>query len=169
MDDNDFWFWAVIVGAFILFVLYLLFTFKNAQADALAIKEGKVERNEAFQKMYDDEGIFTYREGGFDVKLKDETISAQWDDIETIFAYKIDLMTYDMLAMEIKLKNDFSFRITEEAEGWYQFIKKIKEVFPSVKQDFEMDLMFPAFATNLMVVYDAEGRPIDKLVEPYRE
>lgn len=157
---DTFWF-LIMLAVVIAFVVYVVNrTSQSKHTPAIRQKE-----KETFEKVYDNDGIFLYKENGFDIRLKDEATSVDWNDIDTIFAYKADLMTYDQLVMEVILKNAFSFRITEETEGWYQFIKKIKEVFPAVKQDFEMDLMFPAFATNLMIVYDAKGRSIEEFVK----
>ena len=71
--------------------------------------------------------------------------------------------------MEIFIKDDYRIRLTEEVDGWFQFILKIKEVFPSIDKKFDTNLIFPAFETNLTLVYNSTGKTQSELIDKYYE
>ena len=47
-----------------------------------------------------------------------------------------------------------SFTISEELPGWYQFILKTKEIFPTIPKDWDIQIIQPAFATNYATIYE---------------
>jgi hypothetical protein len=59
--------------------------------------------------------------------------------------------------------------LTEEVDGWFQFILKIKEVFPSIDKEFDTNLIFPAFETNLTLVYNSTDKTQSELMDKYYE
>ena len=105
-----------------------------------------------FDEMYDDTGVFQYTVDGFVITHGNLTLSVNWEDIQQILVYKIDRLTIDEIAMDIVLK-ETNFTITEELPGWYQFVLKTKEVFPSIPKEWDIEIIWPAFATNLKVIY----------------
>lgn len=167
---SHFWFWTIFTGAtvFIVFVLYHMFHPKFFWADTNS-KQGKVIQQKAFDLRYNDTGIFQYVDTGFNFTDKDQIIFVAWTDIETIFAFKRDLMTVDELNIEVFLKNNMRIRLTEEIDGWFQFIRKIKEVFPSIDKEFDTKLIFPAFETNLTLVYNSTDKSQSELINKYYE
>jgi hypothetical protein len=78
-------------------------------------------------------------------------------DIQSIFGYKRDLITVDELNLDIFDKNNFRLYLTEETPGWYQFIDKIEQAFPTIDNEFEATLMFPPFATNMTLIHDVKS------------
>jgi len=165
-----FWFWTILIGAtsLIVYVLYHMFHPKFAWVDTKS-KDGKLIQQKAFDLRYNDNGVFEYVDTGFNFTDKGETIFVAWSNIETIFAFKKDLMTVDELNIEVFLKDYMRIRLTEEIEGWYQFIIKIKEVFPSIDKEFDTKLIFPAFETNLTLVYNSTDKTQSELINQYYE
>lgn len=165
-----FWFWTILIGAtvFIIYVLYHMFYPKFPWVDTKS-KDGKLIQQKAFDLIYNDTGVFQYSDEGFSFTDPGQTIFVAWTDIETIFAFKRDLMTIDQLNIEIFLKNNTRIRLTEEIDGWFQFIIKIKEVFPSIDKEFDIKLIFPAFETNLTLVYNSTDKTQSELINKYYE
>ena len=165
-----FWFWTILIGAtsFIVYILYHMFHLKFVWVDTKS-KDGKLIKQKAFDLRYNYNGVFEYVDTGFNFTDKGETIFVAWSNIETIFAFKKDLMTVDELNIEVFLKDYMRIRLTEEIEGWYQFIIKIKEVFPSIDKEFDTKLIFPAFETNLTLVYNSTDKTQSELINQYYE
>ena len=132
-------------------------------------KDGKLIQQKVFDLRYNDIGVFQYFDTGFNFADKDQTIFVAWTDIESIFAFKRDLMTVDELNIEIFLKDNIRIRLTEEIDGWFQFIIKIKEVFPSIDKEFDTKLIFPAFETNLTLIYNSTDKTQSELINQYYE
>ncbi len=106
-------------------------------------------------------------DNGFHFTDKDEKNFVAWTDIEAIFAYKRDLMVVDELNMDIFLKKNKKIWLTEEMDGWYQFVLKLKEVFPGIDKEFDVNLIFPPFETNLTLVYNATDKSQSELINQY--
>ena len=165
---STFWIWTILIGAtiFIVYVLYHIFHPKFAWVDTTT-KEGREVMTKAFELHYNDLGESEYTSEGFSFVHGDTKPSILWTDIELIFAYKRDLYTVDELDIDVFTKSGQKLHLTEEAPGWYQFILKLKEVFPSIDKEFDVKLMFPAFETNLTLVYDAHGRTLEEVKDNY--
>lgn len=110
----------------------------------------------SFDEIYEDKGAFTYFENGFMMNYDSLKMDVQWNDIKQINVYKVDLMTIDEIRMEI-ICEDKSFLISEELPGWYQFVLKTKELFPSIPKDWDVKIIHPAFANNYSTIYEKEN------------
>ena len=89
----------------------------------------------------------------FTVSYEDFTKKLDWADITQINVYKVDQMTVDRIDMEI-VYGEKSFSISEELPGWYQFVLKTKEVFPTIPKDWDSVIICPAFSTIYRRIYD---------------
>jgi hypothetical protein len=108
-----------------------------------------------FQERYADNGIFTYDEEGFAIKLKDGiSEEIKWTEIERLVAYKLDLMTIDEICLDI-IYRGYKITITEETKGWYQFVEKSKLTY-NISDDWDTNIAYPAFATNLTILYEKD-------------
>lgn len=107
----------------------------------------------SFKEIENDLGAFQYDEHGFTITYEDFTKRLEWSDITQLNVYKVDQMTIDRIDMEI-VYGDKCFSISEELPGWYQFVLKTKEVFPAIPKDWEVAIIYPAFATNYRTIYD---------------
>lgn len=161
---STFWFWTILMIAtgVDIYVLYHMFHPKFAWVDTTT-SDGKKIQEKAFELCYNDMGEFQYSTVGFDFIHKGDKYSILWTHIESIFAYKRDLYTVDELDIDIFTKDGHRLHLTEEHPGWYQFVIKLKEIFPSIDKDFDVKLMFPAFETNLTLVYDSQGRTLEEV------
>jgi hypothetical protein len=101
-----------------------------------------------FNAKFNDPGIFTYHDDGFEIALKEGSVKLNWDDIDELVAYKADMYTFDEIRMDI-VYGGMAITITEETPGWHQFVLKTKKVFPSILQDWDSKIIYPPFATNL--------------------
>jgi hypothetical protein len=114
-----------------------------------------------FFARYEQLGVFSYQDNGFTIHRPNGSAEAGgsggskqyfYAEIEAIFAYKVDLVTYDEIRIEIVL-GDSVLRITEDTPGWCQFLLTLKDFFPSIPQDWDFEIPFPPFAMNFMVLY----------------
>jgi len=159
---SKFWFWTILISMSVFAILIL-----NRLFNPKYPRQEKEIQKKAFELRYRDLGVFEYEKDGFNFTGGDQPVFCRWADIEAIFVYKKDLFTFDQLNMEIFLKNDPPIRLTEETNGWYQFIIKLKEVFPAIDQEFEVKLMFPPFETNLSLIYTSTGKTQTELIAKY--
>lgn len=163
---NYFWFWVIVicVTGFIGYILYHMFNPKFAWVDPTTTA-GKKVKAEVDEQTF---GVFVYTDDGFDFIVKGTIQSFRWAEIKSIFVYKRDLMTVDQLNLEALTTNNTKLHVTEDSSGWFEFIERIKQVFPTIDKEFEIALMFPAFETNLMLIYDQEGRKLEEAIKDYR-
>lgn len=105
-----------------------------------------------FNRRYHHLGKFIYEEDGFIFQFDKGIKKIKWNDIESLIAYKTDLMTVDEICIDITY-NDRQFTITEETQGWYQFGEKIKTVFKNIPKDWDIDIVQPPFVRNQIVLY----------------
>ena len=118
-----------------------------------------------FDVRFKDIGIFIYHVDGFTANFKDGECTLKWVDIETIIAYKRDRMTTDCICLDVFYLSTFSFGITEDTKGWYQFLIKMSDAFPQIKRGWEMEIAQPPFKTNLTLLFDKKGRTIEEVMK----
>lgn len=111
-----------------------------------------IHAENSFTKNLNDKGVFEYHENGFTVCYKDFSKELAWDDITQINVFKTDMITIDRVDMEI-VYGDKAFTISEDLPGWYLFVTKIKEIFPSIPLDWDITIVQPAFARNYKTIY----------------
>lgn len=98
-------------------------------------------------------GVFRYDNEGFTISHQDFSNKILWADIKQLNVFKVDLVTFDRIDMEIVLE-DSRFTINEQLPGWYQFVLKTKKVFPEIPDDWDITIIQPAFATNYRTIYN---------------
>ena len=106
----------------------------------------------SFGEIYDDLGVFKYGEKGFTIEYEDFVKDVLWENITQLNVYKKDLLAIDRVEMEI-IYGDTYFIITEDLPGWFQFVIKLKEVFPTIPKDWEINIVNPAFESNFTTIY----------------
>jgi hypothetical protein len=123
------------------------------------IKPGRVklvrerDRIKPFTGNFADDGIFTYGDGGFSIRYKGGDHAIHWNQLEKLTAYKIDLMTFDEICINIVHGRE-SITISEDTPGWHKFVEKTKTVLPGVDKEWDTKIAYPSFATNLTVIYE---------------
>ncbi|MCW3108004.1 MAG: cell division protein [Segetibacter sp.] len=106
-------------------------------------------------KDHNETGVFGYEVNGFSYKVNDIVAKIKWMDIESLIAYKADLLTTDEIRMDISY-NNLQLTITEETPGWERFISKAKSIFPSIPVDWDLQIVNPSFSTNQITLYQKE-------------
>ncbi len=109
--------------------------------------------DKTFDEKYADLGAFRYDKSGFTIQYEDFTKRIEWDEISQLHVYKVDQITIDRIDMDI-VYGDKGITISEELPGWYQFVLKTKEVFPTIPQDWDIEIIQPPFAKNYTTIYD---------------
>ncbi|MGI8670520.1 MAG: hypothetical protein ACR2J3_11860 [Aridibacter sp.] len=99
------------------------------------------------------DGIFTYKDESFDVKIDGETKHVNWDEINSIIAYKVDLLTVDSIIIEI-YADDFAIKIDDQMAGSMKFMETAADKLENFRKDWYMVVAFPAFETNLTIIYE---------------
>ncbi len=117
----------------------------------------EAERALRLKQLQEDTGGFVYEDDGFSYPFKDEVGIVRWADIERIVGYKADSLTADDICMDLFWK-DWRWTITEDTPGWYRFLAKLKEIFPTIPDNWDGQMMHPPFATNYTVLYEREDR-----------
>ena len=115
-----------------------------------------------FMLQYEQLGIFSYEEDGFTIQIGQRPRKYLYADIEAIIAYKVDRTSYDEMRLEV-IFEDCALRVSEDAPGWYQFVIRTKEIFPAIPRDWDLQMPFPSFDMNLMVLYKrpaSDGSPV---------
>lgn len=156
---------AVVAGAFTIFFGYRSINPKIKKVDFESPEYQ--ERKKEFEKQLIDDGVFTYNDSGFNLRIKDVSHDIKWTDIRTMFGYKRDDMTADTICLDVFCDNEVGFRITENMPGWYKFLAKSKESFPQIEKNWDAKIAFPSFKTNLTVVYDYQGRSLKQVENIY--
>ncbi|MEC4047957.1 hypothetical protein OX284_000830 [Flavobacterium sp. SUN046] len=108
--------------------------------------------SKSFDEIYNDLGCFKYDENGFKIIYEETNIAVKWEEITQLNAYKKDLIAIDRIEMEIVCGEKY-FVISEELPGWFEFVIKTKEVFPTIPKDWDLNIIHPAFQTNFTTIY----------------
>lgn len=106
-----------------------------------------------FSHIYEDNGRFTYDDDGFVFQFSDGPQKILWSEIERMTAYKVDLITIDQLRLDIDFRG-LTLPISEETPGFFQFIVKTKEAFPTIAKDWDLKIIHRAFEANETVIYE---------------
>ena len=168
VDKNDLVGWlAIILFGLLTIAFFLKLIFPNANILKSLQTNSNTIDNRPFEEIYEDNGIFEYEDNGFKINFDDGLEEIKWENIQTIFGYKLDLYTTDCICAEIFLENNKNFRITEETKGWFQFLIHLKEKFPNIDSSWEINITTPVFETQLTLVYDKENRTLEELAPKY--
>jgi hypothetical protein len=127
----------------------------------------KRQINKEFSERVEDLGIFRYSDKSFVIRLDRSNYDIQWTEIQSILGYKLDLLTTDEICLDIFCDNKISFTVTEETAGWFGFLKRIKEQFPTIEPDWSFNIQSPAFTTNLTLIYDRDNRTLEQVAAMY--
>lgn len=111
-----------------------------------------------FRERESELGVFAYTDLGFTITHPEIIKTLSWSDINQINVYKTDLVTTDRIDMEI-VYGKWSLTIHEELPGWYQFVIKTKEIFPTIPKDWDWEIVQPPFASNYRTIYTKNPNP----------
>lgn len=55
-----------------------------------------------------------------------------------------------------------AFTVSEESAGWHVFLDRVSEQFPFIKKNWHLEISYPAFATNLTLVFEKDNKTLDE-------
>ena len=87
----------------------------------------------------------------------DEVIQSTWDQVTSVFVYKLDLYSFDQICFVIEC-TDFRVEVREGDEGYESLIAQMQNNipgFPAQDQWWET-VRLPPFATNRAKIYGRE-------------
>lgn len=152
-----FWAGVIFFGSSGLFMLYRFLNPRNLFVDPDS-QLGRQIHAEQFQNRQEESGFFSYNDTGFTLREHKGVIDHNWSDIETVFGFKEDWLTTDEICMDIFFSDKEAIRLTESTPGWYQFNKRLSRSIPAIPENWDFEIMLPAFATNLTLLFDKRGR-----------
>ena len=165
-DYSTLKFWGTII-LFGFGGLFMLFRFVNPKN--IFVKPGselgKKINEEWFLEDLASLGSFEYSETGF--VETEQNIKMDWNDIDSIFAYKIDLLTTDEICIDI-FSNQNALHLNESTWGWSQFIDRLEKNL-NIDSDWIKEVTFPAFEKNLTLIFDKKKRSqVEAIQEFYK-
>lgn len=107
--------------------------------------------------LLEEEGDFDYGDDWFSIQIKGHVRQVFWNDITLVRTYKIDAMTIDYIVVEIE-DTQSVISINDETPGFYKFMAIAESKLEGFKQDWFQVVAFPAFETNLTIIYE-KGLP----------
>lgn len=121
------------------------------------------ENRKEFEKIYNDNGIFTYNENGFVIKIDNTEKNVKWNEIKTLIAYKKDLFAVDIICLDIIFENEAFLKINEETKGWFKFLEHSKEKLEITDKTWEINIAVPPFEPNTTIIFDKENRKYEEI------
>lgn len=149
-------------------VLFIAVVYKTIQLitnkNLLFISSEDLKNNTKTSLSDNDSSIvFEFTNDELRIKENDRLSEVQWTSITTIFGYKKDLITYDTICLDI-IFNNRTLTICEESAGWVDLLEALKKQFPRIPENWYLDIMTPAFKTNLILLYDRQNRTLEEVM-----
>lgn len=114
-----------------------------ARADSEAARAGTIEGDES----------------GFRISGRNAAV-VHWSDVVRVSVYKADRMTWDLICTSFELSDGRRVIVHEELVGWSRLMHDLPRRLAGVAEfnDWWPGVAFPAFATNLTVLWERETR-----------
>ncbi|MBO9593791.1 MAG: SRPBCC family protein [Niabella sp.] len=103
-------------------------------------------------------GAFAYTNDGFILQNKFIRTHYAWSNIETVFAYKEDLVTTDEICLDLFTTKGICVSVSESCPGWKRFLEQLSDRLPAISENWEQEVGFPAFKTNFIRLFDRQER-----------
>jgi len=159
IGDNNLQFWIslILFGLGGILMLIRLLNPRNIFVTADS-KIGKEILSNRFEIVQNNNGIFDYIDCGFKIYIKNsnEYQYHNWEDIQAIYGYKVDLMTYDEICVDVFFSDQTKITVSESTSGWFQFVGRLGENIQLIKDDWVVEVANPAFDTNSTVLYEKQ-------------
>ncbi|MBL7828025.1 MAG: hypothetical protein JNJ57_15450 [Saprospiraceae bacterium] len=149
---------GIAISGVAIAVFFLRIIFPNAKWLHVQTKPPR-----PFQEIYDDLGIFTYDDDGFNVQFDKKTsLYARWEEIQTITAYKMSHHYPDSFLMPVYCTPPKVFQLSKEIPGFYQFLERCNTHLPAIDKTRTQYLLNLATAPDFMLIYDRLGRSVEE-------
>ncbi|MFH7003642.1 hypothetical protein [Flavobacterium bizetiae] len=164
INSVRFWFPLILFGGGGIFILIRFLNPKNIFVSLNSKLAQEIFSSQAVENQ-DEPGIFEYSENGFKITDENSSNTYEWNNIETVLAYKIDLLTYDEICIDVYTDDLNKFTISESTWGWFQFISRLSENIKAIQIDWYITIANPAFEKNLTLLYDKNNRTIEEIIK----
>ena len=92
--------------------------------------------------LFDDVGFTVFEE-------EKQIVRVEWVSVKEVFAYKVDLGTYDEICIGFRFDDTGAhWWISEEFEGYKELVGELTARFIGINTDWFHEVAFPAFAYN---------------------
>ena len=99
-------------------------------------------------------------EGGFELvsPLNESTVGyVRWTEVARIQTYKVDLITTDCICLLFEfIEGKPPIQVSEEWEGFSELFTPLATNFPSMSQNWYLEVMAPAFDRKQKVLYESD-------------
>ena len=119
---------------------------------------GRAISAEIHRKEIEHLGSIVCSEDGFSVSSGGAERTFPWSAIDSVFVYKVDLVTTDEVCLDIFIDGESMIMISESTPGWDSFTEEMKQNFSTVLQNWEQEIWQPPFETKLTLLFDRQGR-----------
>jgi hypothetical protein len=154
-------------GTILLAIKFIRPGFKWVKDTNPNSKEFKEQTEKVFKEIYNENGIFTFKNNGFSIKTNNGVQTIEWKEIKSMLGYKEDHFATDRICLDVFCDDNKSFRITEDTSGWFRFLDHSKKALPTIDESWEIEITTPAFETNLTVVYDRQNRTLKEVIDEH--
>jgi hypothetical protein len=115
--------------------------------------ENNFTSGKSWDEQQADLGAFQYSEDGFTLTYEDYTKTLKWDDITELNVYITNPgIPHEETTIEIVF-GDKQITITEALPGWYQFVSRTKNIFPTIPKDWDTAINTDDGQTNYRTIY----------------
>jgi Ca2+/Na+ antiporter len=105
-----------------------------------------------------DPGLFTYSQHGFVLQDNERHIVCNWADIQTVFGYLKELDGEEELMLDIFTSTETKFTVGELTKGWFEFNKRLRQVYPFARRNWEDEVLDPDLHEKRKLVFDQKHR-----------
>jgi hypothetical protein len=99
-----------------------------------------------------------------DVEFTDQGFSfgareVRWSSVVRVRTYKLDFETIDCVCLAFELDGSPPVEVTEESNGFNDFMDAMLERFPAIDADWYATVMTPAFERNETILFERSTMP----------
>jgi len=162
--DSRFLNWIILIFGIIGLILGILKIIFPTTRILMNYNEKEELYKQNFYDFFNDEGVFEFYGDGFYIDKMENPELIQWKKIKSIIAYKKDLLTTDLIVVEIITDNNV-YKVNEETLGWFYFIDQLNKSLNITNKNWSIDITQPAFALNLTLIYDSQNRSLEEFMK----
>jgi hypothetical protein len=120
-----------------------------------------------------DPGVFTYNEDKFSVETEDGAKTYPWAEVKTVIACRQGKGSKETIFMMVIMDDNYMFQVDVETPGVFLFQTKIKENITKIPDNWEDEILTPAYKEGKMLLFDKDSRKLDEIlnqpIEPFVE
>lgn len=129
--------------SFVLLILFAILNFDTLTDIYYDYKEAQQRKTKETIEV-DDEGV-TIVGDEFRTRIK-------WVEVIELNVYKKDFATFDRVELDI-VYGGKTLTVNEDVKGWTEFVEKTKQVFPTMPENWEVEVVHQPYVTNFTTIY----------------